>query len=135
MAIASNNELRDNIKLLEERRIVQGQLLKEEFSQVVENLKPSNIIKNSLGGMASSPHVLRNIIIGVTGVTAAYFSRRKLKRSKNNPVRKLMTTVIQAGIASLIAVKGEVIKEKVYLIFKNIFSKKSTEEYSRTTSL
>jgi len=135
MAITSTTELRDNIKLLEERRVVQGQLLKEEFSQVVESLKPSNIIKNSFSGMASSPHVMRNIIIGVMGVTAAYFSRKKLKKSRNNPVRKLMATVIQAGIASLLAVKGEVIKEKVYLIFKNIFSKKSTEEYSGSTSL
>ncbi len=135
MAITSTTELRDNIKLLEERRIVQGHLLKEEFSQVVESLKPSNIIKNSFSGMASSPHVMRNIIIGVLGVTAAYFSRKKLKKAKNNPVRKLMATVIQAGIASLLAVKGEVIKEKVYLIFNNIFSKKKTEEYSGSTSL
>lgn len=135
MAIASTTQIRDNIKLLEERRIVQGQLLKEEFSQVVESLKPSNIIKNSFSGMASSPHVMRNIIIGVMGVTAAYFSRKKLKKTKNNPVRKLMATVIQAGIASLIAVKGEVIKEKVYLIFRSIFSKKNPEEYSGSTSL
>ena len=134
MAIASYIELRDNIRLLEERRSVQRQLLKEEFSEVVESLKPSNIIKNSLSGIASSPHVMRNIIVGVMGVTAAYFSRKRLKKVKNNPVRKIMATVIQAGFASLLAVKGEVIKEKVYLIFKNIFSKKRTEEYSGSTS-
>ena len=127
MAITSSNKLRDNIRLLEDRRMVQGQLLKEEFSQVVENLKPSNLIKNSISGVAFSPHVMRNIFIGVTGLVAAYFSRKKNKKYKSNLVRKLLATVIQTGIASLLAVRGEVIKEKIYSLFKNIFEKRAAE--------
>lgn len=127
-SITSTAELRATIRQLEDQRDLQTQLMKDEFSKVVESLKPVNIIKSSVSGITHSHHVLRNIIIAVTGLAVAYFTRRKKKKAKGSPARKLLAMIIQTGIASLLTVKGSDIKEKAYMIFTNLFSKKKEEE-------
>lgn len=128
-SITTTTELKDMIRVLEDRRDADADMLKEEFSMFVTSLRPANLIKSSVSGIASSQHGLRNVIIALTGLAVAYFTRRRKKKSKNNMMRKLLATIIQAGIGSLLAVKGEDIKERVFLIFKSIFSKKREEEY------
>jgi hypothetical protein len=131
-SIKTTSELKDSIRLLEDKRSAEMHLLKTEFNLIVESLKPANIIKRSVSGISSSPHIMRNILIAISGLATAYVSRKKLIKS-SNPARKLLVTIAQAGIASFLAVKGEEIKEKAYIILKSIFRRKS-KVYEQSTT-
>lgn len=123
------SELREEIRLLENKRETQLELIKEDFSMVVESLRPSNIIKSSVSNIVSSPRAFRNILMAVGGIAVAYITRKKLVRTNQNPVRKILITIIQAGVASLLSVKAQDIKEKLYALFKGIILSRKQEQY------
>jgi len=128
MAITTITELRNEIRLLEDKKASQLELIKEDFGILVESMKPSNIIKSSVNNIISSPNALRNILIAFGGIAAAYITRKNLS-STNNPFKKILVTVIQAGVASLLTVKGYDIKQKLYSFLKGIFSDRRQEQY------
>ena len=60
--INSVKELRKVISLLEDRQALQGRAMKEQFFNVVESVKPINILKRTINETASSPDLISNML-------------------------------------------------------------------------
>ena len=103
---------------------VQGQLLKEEFFAVIDNLKPVNIIKSTLSEITSSPYLVENMLGAVVGLIGGFVSKKIAIGTSHNIFRKLMGSALQFGVTNLVAQHPEAIKNLGSLIFKNIFHKK-----------
>jgi len=103
---------------------VQGELLKEEFLNAVNSLKPVNIIKSTLSEITSSPYLIENMLGAVVGLVGGFVSKKIAIGTSHNIFRKLMGAALQFGVTNLVAQHPEVIKNAGSLIFRNIFHKK-----------
>ena len=103
---------------------VQGELLKEEFLNAVNSLKPVNIIKSTLSEITSSPYLIENMLGAVVGLVGGFVSKKIAIGTSHNIFRKIMGTALQFGVTNLVAQHPEAIKNAGILIFKNIFHKK-----------
>ena len=89
--ITSTTELKQAIQFLEEEQFMQGQLLKEQFYQVVvQTLQPVNVIKSVLKGSASSPYLIDNLLDIGLGLATGYLTRRIFVRASGGLIRKLL---------------------------------------------
>jgi hypothetical protein len=125
--ITSTGELRDAIRLLEEKQSMGGKLLKEHFFIVLDSVKPVNIIKNTFKEVASEPDLISNILSTTLGLTAGYVSNKTVVGSSGNLFRKLLGTILQFGVTSIIIKNPETIKSTVQSISKLFLRRKDAE--------
>jgi hypothetical protein len=125
--IASAIELKDAIRSLEETQSVQGRALKEQFFIVVESIKPVNIIKSTFKEVASAPDLLSNILSTTVGLTAGYISNKTVVGASGNLFKKLLGTILQFGITSLIIRNPEAIKSFGQGLIQRFLSKEEVD--------
>ncbi len=124
--INSAAELKNVIQQLEVEREDQKQLLKKQFYIAYENLKPVNLIKSTLNNITSSPYLKDNLLASVLGLFSGYLSKKIVTGSSDNPVRKLLGTVLQVGVTNLIVQHPGTVKLLGRLIVQYIFHKNKT---------
>lgn len=121
--ITSTTGLKDAIRQLEDRQVVQGELLKEQFNLTFDSFKPANLLKSF--GKNISPGLIGNILGISLGLTAGYFSKRLIIGSSANGVKNLLGNILQLGITGIITKKPSVIKSIGQNILHRIFSRKT----------
>ena len=125
--ITSTIELKNAITLLEERQATQGIMLKEQFFDVLESIKPVNIIKNTFSQVASSPDLIGNMLSTTVGLAAGYLSKKTLVGSSANLFKKLLGTILQFGITTLIARNPDAVKSIGQTFVHRFFVKKNAD--------
>ena len=120
-------ELRDTIRLLEERQAVQGQVMKQQFFIVIESIRPVNIIRNTFREAAAKNDLLGNILSTTLGLTAGYISNRTVIGASGNLFRKLLGTLLQFGVTSVIAKNPDAVKSLGHNIIHRLLKKKETD--------
>ena len=120
------------IDILQKKKEVEFELLKEQFHVTYESLKPINIIKSTLSDVASSPDIRNNLLNNVIGLTTGYLSKKVLMGSSRNPIKILLGTLFQFAIAKIVSKHTEGIKSTGENILLNIlsFKKKSNQKFS-----
>jgi hypothetical protein len=122
--ITSTAGLKNEIRLLEYKQAYQGQLLKEQFNLVVDNLKPVNLLKRTFAEVTSSHDLFGNILSTTMSLTSDYLSKKRSAVSSMNKFKKLFGSIILFTVTKIIAKNPEVIKSFGLRIFNSIFSKK-----------
>lgn len=120
----SIDELRESISFLEIKQAEDARLLKVQFSATCENLKPINLLQNSIKGFTDSKEFNENLLQTVVSITAGYFSKKLFIGSTNGPLKKLLGAIVQLGITSLVAKKADGIKLVVTHLINIIFNRK-----------
>ncbi len=120
--------LREKVAQLEYEQRVQGQLLKEQLSSVLESLKPVNLIKNSLKDFVSSRDIFTNILNTGAGLAVGMLSKNLLVGPKGNPLKKLLGTILEAGIATVVTVKGYNIRDSLRHLLGRVLKKKAIQD-------
>lgn len=105
--IANTSDLSTAIKRLERRRNFLGEDLKDHFHIVLEELKPTNILKNTLHEVQESTTLKHNLLKVAIGLGAGYFSRKMVVGKSAGIVKKALGTALQYGITNFIAKKDE----------------------------
>jgi hypothetical protein len=122
--ITSVAGLREEIGELKYKQVAQGQLLKEQFNIVIESLKPVNVIKSTFNDVVASPDLLGNVLNAAIGLTAGIFSKKVLVGSTLNPFKRILGTILEAGIATVVTTKGDTIRNTVLRLFSSLRKKK-----------
>ena len=122
--ITSAKELKDAIRFLEEKQADQGRVLKEQFFIVIESIKPVNIIKNTFKEVATSPKLISEILSTLIGLAAGYISNKTIVGSSGNLFRKLVGTVLQFGVTTLIIKNPAAVKSLGQTLLQRFLSKK-----------
>ena len=78
-------------------------ILKEQFHSIYENLKPINLLKNTLQNITSSPDIKSILLNSAIGITTGFLSKKILIGSSSNPIKKLLGNVLEFTIASVVA--------------------------------
>ncbi|MGN6530694.1 MAG: hypothetical protein ACTHK0_02925 [Ginsengibacter sp.] len=105
--IANTTDLATAIKRLERRRNFLGEDLKDHFHIVLEELKPTNILKNTLHEVQESTTLKHNLLKVAIGLGAGYFSRKMVVGKSAGLVKKALGTALQYGITNFIAKKDD----------------------------
>jgi hypothetical protein len=108
--IANTTDLATAIKRLERRRNFLGEDLKDHFHIVLEELKPANILKNTLHEVQESTNLKHNLLKVAIGLGAGYFSRKMIVDKSAGVVKKALGTALQYGITNFIAKKDDSIE-------------------------
>jgi hypothetical protein len=104
-AIANTTDLSVAIKRLERRRLLLEEELKDDFHNILQELKPTNLLKNTLHEIQESTPLKHNLLKVALGLGAGYFSRKLVIGKSAGIVKKALGTALQYGITNFIAKK------------------------------
>ncbi len=127
--VKNSIDLEEAIAELELKAASQRRDIEETFSVVAENLKPLNLVRNSVRSIFSPEHreELVNVMFGLgTGV----LSRKLLLGKGKGILGKAVGKAMEWGIAGLVSNNAEKIKEKAGVLIDKIFRKKSGSNHT-----
>lgn len=120
--ITTAAELKGAIQLLENDQLREWPLLRNEFLNTYENLKPLNIIKNTFREFATTPDIQSNLLNTTLGVTAGHLSKNLLMGvTTGHPVKKIVGAILQYGISNAVSKNLDTLKwagQALNFIFK-----------------
>ena len=118
------SELDMAIKRLERKKLLLEENLKDDFHTLLQSLKPTNILKNTIHEVQESPELKHNLLKVVLGLGAGYFSRKLVVGKSAGIVKKALGAALQYGITSLVAKKnGKEEESGLYSKKKNLFKR------------
>lgn len=124
--ITSIAELKSAIQELEYQQVNEWPVLKEQFLDTYENLKPINLIKNTLSDLTIGPDLKGDLLNITLSLAAGFISKKIAVGSTHNPLKQLLGTLLQMGVTSIVSKNADGIKSTTMNIINNIFSKKET---------
>jgi len=112
------------IKRLERKKLLLEENLKDDFHTLLQSLKPTNILKNTIHEVQESPELKHNLLKVVLGLGAGYFSRKLVVGKSAGIVKKALGAALQYGITSFVAKKnGKEEESGLYSKKKNLFKR------------
>jgi hypothetical protein len=117
-------DLKNAIQLLEAKQANQWGLLKKQAYVTYENIKPVNILKNSLKGLVESPDLKDDLINTTVSMAAGYLSKKIAIGVAHNPLSQLVGTLLQIGVTSITSKNTDGIKAVGKQLLTAIFNKK-----------
>lgn len=122
--ITTTTELRESILLLEVKQEIEGVLLKEQFKVTYESLKPINLIKKTISELTSSPDFKGDLLNATLSLSAGYLSKKLVVGTSHNPIKQLLGSLIQMGVASIVSKNTDGIKSVAMNIISHFLNKK-----------
>ncbi|HEX7412780.1 MAG TPA: hypothetical protein VF411_01955 [Bacteroidia bacterium] len=108
--IKTANDLKAAIQQLEIKQAYELVLLKEQFNTTYESLKPLNLIKNTFREAVSSPKVKNSLLATTIGLAGGYLSKKLMVGASKNPIKKIVGTLLELGVANVASKNSETIK-------------------------
>ena len=105
--VSGTKDLEAAIKKLERKRMLMEEDLKDHFHVVLEDLKPANILKNTLHEVQESTPLKSNLLKIALGLGAGYFSRKLVVGKSTGLLKKALGTALQFGITQFVARKKD----------------------------
>jgi hypothetical protein len=124
--ITSLDQLKNEIQLLEAEQAVKRQLLVEQLTVTYESLKPVNILRRTLKEIATSQDLTDNLLGTVTGLASGYLSKKVFIGTSGNLFRKLLGSILQFGVTSVISQHPDIIKSFGNSILQFFLRKRET---------
>ncbi len=122
-AIANTTDLSIAIKRLERKRQRLEEELKDDFHIILQELKPTNLLKNTLHEIQESTPLKHNLLKVALGLGAGYFSRKLMIGKSAGIVKKALGTALQYGITNFIAKKEDTETDEYRPKKKNLFQR------------
>jgi hypothetical protein len=108
--IRTSDELRIAIRRLEIKNNEQKQDIEDKFHDIVEGLRPRNLLKKYVGNFLTDP--LKSGVVNLALVAGTGFVfKRVLFGNTTGKLAKLFTNLAQIGISSFVAAKSAKTKE------------------------
>ena len=123
--LTSSEKLKTSIALLEQKRIEDKTVLKEQFSLVAENFQPVNILKRAIHEIAGTFDLKNQLVHSGVGLLAGYFTRKIGVKSSPNPFLRLAGVAFQYGVTNYISKNSDVIGNKIVSFFRNLTGSRS----------
>jgi hypothetical protein len=127
--IKNSDDLEKAIAELELKAADQKREMEETFTVVTENLKPLNIVRNSVRSVFSPEH-REDLVNALIGLGTGIVSRKLLLGRAKGLFSKTAGKAVEWGIAGLVSNNAEKIKEKAGAIIDKIFRKKTGSNHT-----
>ena len=140
--IITQAALQEAILLLEMRQAEEGILLKEEFHDTYERLKPANIVNNIFSRTVKSPGIRGFVIDRSLDVAVVLLTNFFMRKMTGSFVKRTVGTVAVWGIKKIVSQNPALVKKAgtgIMKIFNNIIAKRNrnrnrNQEYAYSSS-
>ena len=131
MEIRSIKELQAAIAELENKKLVQKELLVEQFHETYEHFKPINLIKNAFNNFEfDSSSIGSTLTSAAISAGAGLLSKKLLVGRSGNPFKKLLGWAIELGVANIVAKNSGSIKDGFMSLLKKFMDhNRQADEY------
>ena len=99
-----------SIASLEKEQKIQGEQLKQDFTDAYESLKPANILKSTFKDLTTSSELRSNIITTAISMAAGYLSARILKGPNFKLLRRISALLIDYGVSNISPSSGMLLR-------------------------
>ncbi len=127
-SITSSQQLKEAIAALEKKQELEAEAIKTQFHTVTEAFRPINLAKDAFHDFTTSTHFKGNLLDAAIGITTGIISKKVLVGGSSNPLIRILGTVLELGIASVVTKNPEGIKSAGMTLFNKIFKKKKEEK-------
>jgi hypothetical protein len=93
--ISNIAELKNEIRLTENRQSINGKLLKEQLLITYASLKPGNLIMSTISDVATGSNVVKLIVGTAIGLSTGYVSNRLITGTSASLLRKIFVGILQ----------------------------------------
>ncbi|GAC1387742.1 MAG: hypothetical protein NVSMB45_17550 [Ginsengibacter sp.] len=102
--INTSAELKARIVELQVKKNNDEELIRTHFHEIVEMLKPANLLKTTVSEVSDSMHFKKNILNIALGLGAGYLSRKLVIGNKAAGIGKqILGSVLEFGISNFVA--------------------------------
>lgn len=122
--ITSITDLKLAIALLEVKQVSDGNMLKEEFRNTAESLRPVNLIKHTLKELTTEPDLKGDLLNASISLAAGFLSKKVAVGNTSNPFKQILGTLLQMAVTSIVSKNADGIKSTASTIISSLFSKK-----------
>ena len=100
-------DLKDRIRLLEEKQTEELTILREQFYETYESLKPVNLIKKAFHDIVGSTELKNDLLSSVVGLIVGYISKKIVIGSSDNIFKKILGSILEFVVANFVRNKAE----------------------------
>jgi|DEB19_MinimDraft_2_1074335.scaffolds.fasta_scaffold24517_1 hypothetical protein len=120
--------LKENILLMELQQENDRILLKEEFKQTFEALRPVNLLKNTFHDLVQSPDFKEDLVDSALGLATGFISKKLVVGNTHNPLKQILGVLLQLAITSIVTKNADVIKSSLMTLINKFTNKNETTE-------
>ncbi len=120
--------LKENILLMEFQQENNRILLKEEFKQTFEALRPVNLLKNTFHDLLQSPDFKDDLVDSALGIATGFISKKLVVGNTHNPLKQIMGVLLQLVITSIVTKNADGIKSSLMALINKFSNKNETTE-------
>lgn len=118
--ITDCTSLTSRIAFLESKRETEKQAIADEFHNLLDSLKPVNLLKKLFHSVKESPDLKSDIMHGIVGMGTGFLTNKLLLGKMHGPMKKILGTLLQFGITKAAVQYPETIKTKGLSILSNL---------------
>jgi len=115
--------LKNAISVLEVEQASKGKLLKEQLHVVYQSLMPVNILRNTLKKFFGPSDLLEDLSGSAMGAASGLLMKKIFIGKSGNAIKKLIGSLLQMSISSIVAQNADLIKSTGQVILKRLFQK------------
>jgi hypothetical protein len=105
----------------------QGEL-KAELKAIYENLKPINLIKNSISEAIRSPEIKDNLLNAAIGLATGFIAKKLINFRSNGLFKAIEANILQFIVAAKVTDNASDIRSFISSIFQNASTKQTSPE-------
>jgi hypothetical protein len=126
--INNSDELQARIIELQVKGKEEGIALKEEISDIIDNVHPIQLLTHGLKEIIKSPEV-KNELLGLSvGMSAGYITKKLIIGKSDNAVQNIAGNILGMVVSKNIALNSDKIQSTVFNLLKSFVGKKKTSE-------
>ncbi|HYV53509.1 MAG TPA: hypothetical protein VE933_02870 [Chitinophagaceae bacterium] len=122
--IKSAAELKEVIRMLEEKKAYEMVLFREQVKITYQGLKPINLIKGAMKDLTEIPVLKGGIVNSLMGISAGYISKKIIVGSTYNPLKFLLGKALQMIVTAVVSRNADGIKSAATVAIKKMTGKK-----------
>jgi hypothetical protein len=127
MNINNATDLQAAIIELEKRKVIQESLLKEQFHETRESLKPLNMIKSSFAKLTHTPEIRDGVLKTVAGVGIGLLTKNMFLGKAIPLVKSLVGNAVEDSVQKTVKTSADTVKAYGTAIYHNLFRKKAKQ--------
>ncbi len=97
--------------------------IRQTTGDLIESLKPANIIRNTFRSSLHSPGVGQTLLKGGLGLAAGFLSKQLFVMGSSNIIKKSIGTLVELGVAKAVANNANRIAQKGLQLFHKVTNK------------
>lgn len=118
-AVGSSAELKQRIADLEAKRAKQRVEIADNLKQMVESVKPKNLLRAGLQSISETPALRQNLINASISLITGWVARKIAVPKADTVVKKAVGSAVQYGVSHLLATQGDHLSETIGNFFSN----------------